>query len=152
MTTDPYAPPQADLTKAERKLSVPRAIRWMTWCGVGAAATSSGLTLFDLLRYFDAMRTLDARVLAPVFLAYSTCAVLVFAGLGYGVYRGSRTCAVLGLVTCLLTYGIGLMLSRHAQALVWAIACATLAGYILGVIGTFYSHAWRASRRAAMAV
>lgn len=149
MSEDPYAPPRADLTRAERELLIPLGIRWMTWSGVAAAMTTSALTLFDLMRYLDAMRALDARALAPVFLGYSACAVLVFAGLGYGIYRGSRTCAVLGLVTCLLTFGIGLMLSRHAQRLAWAIGFATLTGYILGVIGTFARHAWRATRSAA---
>jgi hypothetical protein len=72
---------------------------------------------------------------------YNIVDMALLFGLAYGVYRRSRTCAVL-----LLAYDVAsqaMLLSRGRQPSVIALISAGtfFTAYALGVIGTFVSHA-----------
>lgn len=150
MTADPYAPPQARLDRTALDQELPQGIRWMVMSGVAAAAITCAINIYGLMGAIVVIRNVGAR-LQPVYLAYDLCHMLVVAGLAYGTYRGSRTCAVLAFVTSILTHGIGIMLSRGAMAIAWVLAVALIGGYLIGMIGTLRWHAWRASRAASTA-
>jgi hypothetical protein len=62
-------------------------------------------------------------------------------GLAYGVYRRSRTCAVLLLAYDVASQAMLFSLGRRPSAVALVSAGIFFSAYALGVIGTFISHA-----------
>ena len=85
---------------------------------------------------------------ALVLSVFNLFDVALFAGLGFGVYRRSRTCAII-----LLVYHLGSRLYFYRTsgdpAIVFGlIPMAWTGAYILGVLGTFAIHANQADKKA----
>ena len=136
MSVDPYAPPQAALMLPRNDPSMPRGIRWQIMSGACAAATSGAIGLIGVLRMM-------ARDTPTVYLVYNLTAAVVILGLGYGISRGGRTCAVLALSTFLLTRVS--LLSRNGLSSGWPITLFVLCCYTASVIGTLRWHRLRAA-------
>ena len=62
-------------------------------------------------------------------------------GLAYGVYRRSRTCAVLLLAYAIASQAMFFSRGRQPSAIALVSAGIFFSAYALGVIGTFVSHA-----------
>ena len=62
-------------------------------------------------------------------------------GLAYGVYRRSRTCAVLLMAYDVASQAMLFRLGRQPSAVALVSAGTFFSAYALGVIGTFVSHA-----------
>jgi hypothetical protein len=62
-------------------------------------------------------------------------------GLAYGVYRRSRTCAVLLLAYAIASQAMFFSRGRQPSAIALVSAGTFFTAYALGVIGTFVSHA-----------
>ena len=81
---------------------------------------------------------------------YNFVDTALLVGMAYGIYRGSRVCAIIALVYDLLSQAFLLMI--HARGLNFIGLFSTTAFvvlYALGVIGTFAIHSHRRSPAAA---
>ena len=128
---------------------MPRSIRLRLLVGVAAAGIEVALALHNAQSDVDFM-SLNPEVasIQQVSIVFSIAHACILAGLGYGIYRGSRTCALLALVTLLLLQGTGLVIAfsdnfaySHASELV---APLLLCGaYAFAVATTFRWQRWR---------
>ena len=72
---------------------------------------------------------------------YNLVDMALLFGLAYGVYRRSRTCAVLLLAYDVASQAMLLSRGRQPSAVALVSAAIFFTAYALGVIGTFVSHA-----------
>ena len=72
---------------------------------------------------------------------YNIVDMALLFGLAYGVYRRSRTCAVLLLAYDVASQAMLFRLGRQPSAVAFVSAGIFFTAYALGVIGTFVSHA-----------
>jgi len=144
MSADPYAPPQAVLLALRSDPPMPRTIRWQIMSGVYATRVNGVLALGGVLRMLGSNTP-------AVYIVYNLTAAIVILGLGYGISRGGRTCAVLALSTFVLSRVV--LLGRDGLSSGWPLWLAVLCCYTLSVIGTLRWHTWRdAHRRASSAL
>jgi hypothetical protein len=157
VSTDPYAPPQASLGRASVEPAMPRSIRLRLLVGVIAAAIEVALALRNAKFYFDFISLNPQLVrIQQVNAAFSLAHACILTGLGYGIYRGSRTCALLALATLLLLEGTGLVIEftdqfayMHASDLVAPLLfCGS---YAFATATAFSWQRWRTAQRSVTA-
>jgi hypothetical protein len=133
MTTEnPYAAPAAAVIAAAPEVpKVPMEILKKIKNAWGAALFSAGITLVFTLVAMSGTKMLN-------FSAWQLIDVILILGLAFGIYKKSRTCAVL-----LLIYFIGAKLLMFAESgAISSIPMALVFGYFYwqGVSGTFAYH------------
>jgi len=133
-STNPYKPTTTNLDVVEPELAVPVNIAKMIKSGWIAGLISMGITLIFVLWSFvgTPIMGIDAWALVDVGL---------MAGLSYGVYKKSRTCAVL----LLAFFVIGkIYMWVEAGSPNGVIMAAIFAWYFFqGASGTFLYHRWK---------
>jgi len=133
-STNPYKPTTTNLDVVEPELVVPVNIAKMIRSGWTAGLISMGITLIFVLWSFvgTPIMGIDAWALVDVGL---------MAGLTYGVYRKSRTCAVL----LLAFFVIGkIYMWVQAGSLNGVIMAVIFTWYFFqGASGTFLYHRWK---------
>jgi hypothetical protein len=134
MSTNPYEAPKANLELSDAELEVPDDIAKKIKNGWMAGLVSVAITLvFILISLFG---TSILGIDAWAFLD-----VAVMAGLSFGVFKKSRTCAVLLLGFFLLNKVIMWMESGSATGLPLTLIFFWF--FIQSVIGTFQYHRWK---------
>ncbi len=129
MSSNPYEAPVANVDAVETALEVPEEVEKRIRNAVGAGVISGCITLLICLIAMwqgGPIMGLDAWSLIDV--------VLIF-GLTFGIYRKSRTCAVIMLI-----YYAGMkimqVVTMHAiGGLIWGIIFSYL--FAMGAVGTF---------------
>lgn len=139
MSTNPYQPPTAELEMRPVGVAVPPDIAKKIRNAWIAGAISISITLV-----FVGM-AIGGKSIAGIG-AEGFIDVILMAGLSYGVYRNSRTCAILLLLLfvvnklIMLSHGVGAASSVVTLAFLWFFA--------QGVVGTFQFHRWKRAQRA----
>jgi serine/threonine-protein kinase len=133
MENNPYKPPATNVELVETEPEVPVEIAKKIRNGWVAGLVSVGFTLVLVMVSFTGTSVLGIDAWALLDVAF-------MAGLTFGVYRKSRTCAILLLAFFVLN-----------KILMW-VESNTLAGmplavifgwfYVQGVMGTFEYHRW----------
>jgi len=134
MSTNPYKPPTASLEVREYELEPPESISnkikgaWIA--GIATSVLSLGLVLFSIfgtpLMGMNAWGLLD---------------VVLLAGLTYGVFRRSRTCAILLFAFFLLNK---ILMFMQSGTLAGApLSLLVLLFFGRGIVGTFQYHRWK---------
>jgi hypothetical protein len=134
MSTNPYKPPTANLEVREYELEPPDQIAnkikgaWIA--GIATTTLSLGLVLFSVFG-------------TPVMgmNAWGFFDVALLAGLTYGVFRRSRTCAILLFAFFLLNKILMFMQSGSLAGTPLAVLVLLFFGR--GIVGTFQFHRWK---------
>jgi serine/threonine-protein kinase len=134
MSTNPYQPPAANVDLVEPPLEVPEEIAKKIKSAWIAGLVSVALTLIFVVislagtsvMGIDAWALLDAAVVA---------------GLAFGVFRKSRTCAILLLAFFLLNKIVMWVDAGSAAGL--PMTLVFLWFYFQGIVGTFQFHHWK---------
>ena len=131
MTSNPFEAPKASLEVPPEAEDLNPTIEKRIKCGWIAGVVSAGYTLvlFVLSLMGRAIPGIDGWSIIDIFIAF---------GLSYGVFRRSRTCAVLLLVLFLLNKVILWTISPAVADLPFAFVFACFLG--AGVVGTFQYH------------
>ena len=142
MTVDPYAPPQAELSggPGRTSLPVPLTVRALLLCGIGA-------NLITVAHTARGTQVLLGQHVPWVYVAFDVCVMVVLLGLSYGLWRGSRTCAVLALSIYVLINSLAYVVNR---ALPGWMPLSVLILSLLGVAGAFRWQDLRAGRHRAV--
>ncbi|MGE8500574.1 MAG: hypothetical protein ACN6O6_23995 [Pseudomonas sp.] len=144
MSANPYQAPEADLARPEPHIEVPAKIaRKIKHCWV-AGIISSSATLFMIARVLSSGAT-SAHGIDE----WALIDVAIMLGLCIGVYKKSRTCAIL----MVLFYIIGKlsMLADGASLIALPVSLVFLWFFFQGVVGTFQFHRWKREANAASA-
>lgn len=139
MQQNPYTPPGTDVSAASEQVEIPDAVLQKIKGAWVAAIISGSITLLVTLvalsgtsmMGFDAWNMLDV--------------VLIF-GLAFGIYRKSRTCAVLMFVYFVLSKIV--LIGQTGQASGAVLGLVFLYFFGRGVLGTFEFHKLRKARQA----
>jgi len=131
---NPYKAPTTNVNFVEVETELPEDIAKKIKAGWIAGAISAGITLVIVLLSLSGTSIMGID-------AWALIDVAVIAGLAYGVYRKSRTCAVILMV--LFAVEKILMWKASGTASGWLMALAFFACYIMGVQGTFQYHSWK---------
>lgn len=134
MSINPYQPPAANVDLVEPPLEVPEEIAKKIKSAWIAGLVSVALTLIFVVislagtsvMGIDAWALLDAAVVA---------------GLAFGVFRKSRTCAILLLAFFLLNKIVMWVDAGSAAGL--PMTLVFLWFYFQGIVGTFQFHHWK---------
>ena len=116
---------------------MPMAVRVLILSGVTGDLVMIGFSTWGMWLQID-------RGVSQVYWVFNACLVVVMLGLGYGICRGSRTCALLAFGTYALLHAI-VAFTRHVIPNGLTLAVGAL--FLLGMIGTFRWHGWRADYR-----
>jgi serine/threonine-protein kinase len=137
MTTNPYASPQAPVAlppvAEEIPASIAKKIRnaWIAGC------ISAGITIvFTLASMFGNQSILKLD-------AWAFIDVVIILGLAYGVYRKSRTCAILMLAFFAFNKIVMWMDAGKPTGLLMALIFFWF--YAQGIVGTVRFHRWKRS-------
>ena len=134
MESNPYKAPTVKLDVEEYELESPPEIAkkikgaWIT----GLVSAGMTLVFVGLAMMGKSMLGVDAWALVDVAL---------MAGLSYGVYRKSRTCAILLLALFALNKVLMYMESSAVSGLLLTLLFFYF--FIQGVVGTFQYHRWK---------
>jgi len=138
MSTNPYkAPTTPNLDVTEYELEAPPEIlkkikgAWIAGC------VSSGITLIVVLIAMSGTSLFGID-------AWSLFDVAFMLGLSYGVYRKSRTCAI--LLLALFVAGKILMWTQTGAPSGLLLAIIFFWLFLQGVIGTFQFHSWKSEQ------
>jgi serine/threonine-protein kinase len=131
---NPYKAPTTNVNFVEVETEVPEDIAKKIKAGWMAGAASAGITLIIVLISLTGTSIMGID-------AWALIDVSVIAGLAYGVYRKSRTCAVILMI--LFAVEKFLMWRVAGRPTGWLLALAFFACYIMGVQGTFQYHSWK---------
>ena len=134
MSTNPYKPTTTNLDVVEPELVVPVNIAKMIRSGWTAGLISMGITLIFVLWSFvgTPIMGIDAWALVDVGL---------MAGLTYGVYRKSRTCAVLLLAFFVIGKIYMWVQAGSPNGVIMAVIFTWY--FFQGASGTFLYHRWK---------
>jgi hypothetical protein len=113
--------------RAKVKMIDEKLTRIFVTCGWVAAVIAGFLTTFS--------------VMTGCLNKYYIVDMALLFGLAYGVYRRSRTCAVLLLAYAVASQAMFFSRGRQPSAVAMISAGIFFTAYALGVIGTFVSHA-----------
>lgn len=138
MSNEQYRAPTVNVERPEVEPDVPAEILGKIKAGWGAGLVS---ILFTLV--FIGVALMGTEIMG--INAWGLIDVAVMAGLSYGIYRKSRTCAILLLAFFLLNKII--MWMNAGSATGWFMALVFLWFFLQGVIGTFQYHRWLAENR-----
>lgn len=140
MTDNPYSPPSAALGKPAQRIDVPVSVKKMIrncWqAGVISIVITLAFTLFALVGGVNPLG-LDLWAFGDIFL------MSIFT---FGVYKNSRTCAVLLLGLFLLNKVAMWLQSGQISGLPMGLVFIWF--YARGVVGTFQYHRLLASHEA----
>jgi len=134
MSTNPYKPPTANLDQVEPELTVPEDIAKKIKSGWIAGVVSISFTMAFILWSFYGTEIMGIN-------AWGLIDVALMAGLTFGVYKKSRTCAVLLLAFFVLNKIIMWMDAGAPTGLIMALAFMWF--FYQGVAGTFEYHHWK---------
>ena len=134
MSTNPYKPPTVNVDQVEPELRVPDNIARMIKSGWVAGLVSIGVTSILILYSLFGTSILGIN-------AWALIDVGLMAGLTYGVYRKSRTCAVLLLAFFVLSKVM--MWVQEGSPRGWILALIFAWYFFQGASGTFLYHRWK---------
>jgi serine/threonine-protein kinase len=134
VSSNPYKPPAANVELSEQALEVPDEILKKIKQGWIAGLVSAAFTVIFVVMAMAGNSILGIN-------AWGFIDVVVMAGLAFGVYKKSRTCAVLLLAFFALNKV--LMWMEAGTPTGWPLALAFFWFYIMGVVGTFQYHSWK---------
>jgi len=134
MSDNPYKPPTVNVDRVEPELPVPDNITRMIKSAWIAGLISIGITLILILVSFYGTSILGIN-------AWALIDVGLMAGLTYGVYRKSRTCAVLLLAFFVLSKIM--MWVQEGSPRGWIMALIFTWYFFQGMSGTFLYHRWK---------
>ena len=134
MSTNPYKPPTANLDLVEPELAVPEDIAKKIKSGWVAGVVSISVTMIFILWSFFGTEIMGIN-------AWGLIDVALMGGLTFGVYKKSRTCAVLLLAIFALNKII--MWMEAGTPTGWIMAFAFMYYFYQGVAGTFQYHRWK---------
>jgi serine/threonine-protein kinase len=140
MHTDPYKAPAVNVDRPETEPEVPPEI-----LGKIRSAWIAGLVSIVFTLVFIAISLSGTSIMG--INAWGLIDVAVMGGLSYGVYRRSRTCAILLLAVFLINKILMWMEAGGPSG--WLMALVFFLLFLQGVIGTFQYHRWLARSRAA---
>ena len=134
MDSNPYKAPTVKIDAEEWELETPPKIAMKIKGAWITGLVSAGITLLfvGFAMMGKSMLGVDAWALIDVAL---------MAGLSYGVYRKSRTCAILLLALFALNKVLMYMESRAVSGLLLTVLFFYF--FIQGVVGTFQFHRWK---------
>jgi serine/threonine-protein kinase len=130
MSENPYSAPNAPIGRDDPKEVPPQVLSRIKTAWI-AAAISGSITLFVSLL------AIGGTSIAGVTGLNLVDAALIF-GLAYGIYRKSRTCAVIMLIYFIASK-IFIMTQTHSGNGIF-LAVVFLLCFVQGVIGTFQYH------------
>jgi serine/threonine-protein kinase len=134
MSRNPYEPPTASLNVTEYELEPPAEITKMikgAWiAGLASTALSLGIVLIAV--FGTPLMGMNA---------WSFVDVGLLAGLTYGIFRRSRTCAILLFAFFLLNKVLMFMQSGSLAGTPLALVFLVFFGR--GIVGTFQFHRWK---------
>jgi len=131
VSSNPYAAPRANVDLPETQAPVPAQVLKKIRNAWIAGIVSGCVTLV-----FTLLAMAGARVLG--FSAWELLDVGLVFGLTFGIYKKSRTCAVLMLVYFTISKILLILEGARASGVVTGLAFIYF--YALGVIGTFQYH------------
>ena len=132
--SNPYKAPTAKLDLEEPDLDVPPKIAMKIKVAWIAGLISAGITLV-----FVGMALMGKPVLGVD--AWALVDVALMAGLSFGVFRKSRTCAI--LLLALFALNKILMFEQTGTVTGLPLTLVFLYLFIQGVVGTFQFHRWK---------
>jgi len=131
---NPYKAPATNVNFVEVEAELPEDVAKKIKAGWIAGAVSAGITLAIVLISISGTTIMGIDT-------WSLIDVAVMAGLSFGVYRKSRTCAI--LLLALFALNKILMWKESGSLAGWPMALAFFACFIMGVQGTFQYHSWK---------
>ena len=131
---NPYKAPTTNVDFVEAETELPEDIKKKIKAGWIAGAVSAGITLVMVILSVFGFSVMGIN-------AWALIDVAVIAGLAYGVFRKSRTCAIILMV--LFAVEKVLMWQAAGTPTGWPLALAFFACYVMGVQGTFQYHSWK---------
>jgi serine/threonine-protein kinase len=134
MSTNPYKPTTTNLDVVEPELAVPEDIAKLIKSGWIAGLISIGITMIFILLSIFGTSIMGIN-------AWGLIDVGLMAGLTYGVYRKSRTCAVLLLAFFVLSK-IAMWVQAGSPS-GWIMALIFAWYFFQGASGTFQYHRWK---------
>jgi serine/threonine-protein kinase len=134
MSINPYKAPTADLDVAKQELIVPQEIAKKIKNGWVAGLVSVVITTIFILISLAGTSIAGMSAWAPFDFA-------LMSGLSYGVFKKSRTCAVLLLAFFALNKALILVGAGSATSV--GLALVFLWFFYQGVVGTFQFHRWK---------
>jgi serine/threonine-protein kinase len=134
MSKNPYEPPAANLEVRENELELPDEILNKIKGAWIAGIASSALTLVLILVSMFGSSLMGVT-------AWAFIDVVLLAGLTFGVYRRSRTCAILLFAFFLLNKVLMFLQSGSLTGTPLAIIFLVFFGR--GIVGTFQFHGWK---------
>ncbi|SRR5712692_487560 len=132
MTSNPYSPPKANVQSSEREPTIPMEVLKKIRNAWIAGVISGCLTLVVTLVAMGGTSILG-------YSAWELVDVALVFGLTFGIYKKSRTCAILMLVYFAYSKFI-LLVENPGKTSGIVMAVIFIYFYALGVVGTFQYH------------
>lgn len=131
MDNNPYSAPNSDLIQTPSEFVVPEETAKRIRNAVIAACISGCITLLATLAAMGGSSMLG-------FSAWNFADVFLIFGLALGIYKNSRTCAVIMFVYFLISKAMMVQASGNVGSLLLSVIFFYF--YFLGILGTFSYH------------